>query len=91
MEVHHNDINTKKEMIDAQLGLPMVDIETAEEQYVYCSTDLILKSLVESDGEIVHGMNVLVLVNQPSQNITDSYKLMMSIDYFDWVQEEEKT
>ena len=84
MEGH--DLNTKEEMIANEVGLPMFDIETAEEQYVYCSPDLILKSLVESDGEVVHGMNVLVLVNQPSQHITDSYKLMMSLDYFDWLQ-----
>jgi len=35
-------------------------------------------------------MNLLVKVNQPSQNIKDSYKLMISADYFDWVQEEEE-
>ena len=79
-----------KEMIANEVGLPMFDLEEAKHTDVYCSDDLDIGCLVHSDGEIVDGMNLLVKVNQPSQNIKDSYKLMISADYFDWVLEEEK-
>ena len=79
-----------KEMIANEVGLPMFDLEEAKHTYVHCSDDLDIECLVHSDGEIVDGMNLLVKVNQPSQKITDSYRLMISADYFDWVLEEEK-
>ena len=78
-----------KEMIAHEVGLPMFDLEEAKHTHVHCSDDLAIECLVHSDGEIVDGMNLLVKVNQPSQNIKDSYKLMISADYFDWVLEED--
>ena len=79
-----------KEMIANEVGLPMFDLEEAKHTDVYCSDDLDIECLVHSDGEIVDGMNLLVKVNQPSQNIKDSYRLMISVDYQDFMQEEEK-
>tara|TARA_R100000315_G_scaffold62288_1_gene43117 strand:+ start:898 stop:1182 length:285 start_codon:yes stop_codon:yes gene_type:complete len=81
---------TPKEMIANEVGLPMFDLEEAEHTYVHCSDDLDIECLVHSDGEIVDGMNLLVKVNQPSQNITDSYRLMISADYLDFTTKEEK-
>jgi len=80
---------TPKEMIATEVGLPMFDLEEAKHTYVHCSDDLTIECLVHSDGEIVDGMNLLVKVNQPSQNITDSYRLMISADYFDFTKEEQ--
>ena len=80
---------TPKEMIATEVGLPMFDLEEAEHTYVHCSDDLTIECLVHSDGEIVDGMNLLVKVNQPSQNITDSYRLMVSVDYQDFTKEEQ--
>ena len=81
---------TPKEMIANEVGLPMFDLEKAKHTYVHCSDDLDIECLVHSDGEIVDGMNLLVKVNQPSQNIKDSYKLMISADYFDFVTQEDE-
>ena len=81
---------TPKEMIANEVGLPMFDLEEAEHTYVHCSDDLDIECLVHSDGEIVDGMNLLVKVNQPSQNITDSYRLMISADYLDFTTKEEE-
>ena len=81
---------TPKEMIANEVGLPMFDLEEAEHIYVHCSDDLDIECLVHSDGEIVDGMNLLVKVNQPSQNITDSYRLMISADYLDFTTKEEE-
>tara|TARA_B100000073_G_scaffold308331_1_gene279260 strand:+ start:97 stop:489 length:393 start_codon:yes stop_codon:yes gene_type:complete len=80
---------TPKEMIATEVGLPMFDLEEAEHTHVHCSDDLTIECLVHSDGEIVDGMNLLVKVNQPSQNITDSYRLMVSVDYQDFTKEEQ--
>ena len=77
-----------KEMIANEVGLPMFDLEEAKHTHVHCSDDLDIECLVHSDGEIVDGMNLLVKVNQPSQNIKDSYRLMISVDYQDFMQEE---
>ena len=79
-----------KEMIANEVGLPMFDLEEAEHTYVHCSDDLDIECLVHSDGEIVDGMNLLVKVNQPSQNITDSYRLMISADYLDFTTKDEE-
>ena len=78
---------TPKEMIANEVGLPMFDLEEAVHTYVHCSDDLTIECLVHSDGEIVDGMNLLVKVNQPSQNIKDSYRLMISADYLDFTTE----
>ena len=90
------DMNTEvydlspREMIANEVGLPMFDLEEAKHTHVHCSDDLAIECLVHSDGEIVDGMNLLVKVNQPSQNITDSYRLMISVDYQDFTTEEEE-
>ena len=78
---------TPKEMIANEVGLPMFDLEKAKHTYVHCSDDLDIECLVHSDGEIVDGMNLLVKVNQPSQNIKDSYRLMISVGYLDFTTE----
>ena len=88
------DMNTEvydlspKEMIANEVGLPMFDLEEAKHTHVHCSDDLAIECLIHSDGEIVDGMNLLVKVNQPSQNIKDSYRLMISVDYQDFTTEE---
>ena len=94
MNVHMTDMNTEvydlspKEMIANEVGLPMFDLEEAKHTHVHCSDDLAIECLVHSDGEIVDGMNLLVKINQPSQNIKDSYRLMISVDYQDFTTEE---
>ena len=88
------DMNTEvydlspKEMIANEVGLPMFDLEEAKHTHVHCSDDLAIECLIHSDGEIVDGMNLLVKINQPSQNIKDSYRLMISVDYQDFTTEE---
>jgi len=79
---------SRDEMIENEVSLYMYNFEEAEWSTVKCTEDLDIEILVHSDGEINDsGHNLLVLVNQPSTNITDAYMTMLSVDYDDFMGE----
>ena len=79
---------SRDEMIQNGVSLYMYNFEEAEWSTVKCTEDLDIEILVHSDGEINDsGHNLLVLVNQPSTNITDAYMTMLSVDYDDFMGE----
>jgi len=77
---------SRDEMIQNGVSLYMYDFEEAEWMTVECTEDLDIKILVHADGEINDsGHELLVLVNQPSASIKDSYMTMLCADYIDFM------
>jgi hypothetical protein len=79
---------SRNEMIFNCISLYMYDFEEAKLITVECTEDLDIEILVHSDGEINDsGHNLLVLVNQPSADISDAYMTMLHADYDDFIGE----
>jgi len=74
---------SKEQMIENAVGLSAFDIDTAEEITLWCKDDLKIESLCHSDAEIHDGYNLLVKVNNAEYE--DAYMLMISVDYYDFV------
>tara|TARA_R110000782_G_C14555226_1_gene385483 strand:- start:278 stop:553 length:276 start_codon:yes stop_codon:yes gene_type:complete len=79
---------SRDEMIQNGVCLYMYDFEEAEWIPVECTEDLDIEILAHSDGEVNDsGHNLLVLVNQPSADISDAYMTMLHADYDDFMGE----
>ena len=76
---------SKKQMIKNATGLPAFDIQTAKEVTLWCKGDLEIDCLCHSDAEIYDGYNLLVVVN--NSDYKDAHMLMISVDYYDFVED----
>ena len=79
---------SRNEMVENGVSLYMYDFADAEWLTVQCTKDLDIEILYHSDREINDsGHNLLVLVNQPSADISDAYMTMLHADYDDFIGE----
>ena len=76
----------RKELIKEDTSFPALDIKSGKEIYINCSDDLVIDVIHHTDEPHENGYNVMVTVNQPSQQIVDAEMLLVSVDVDDWEQ-----
>ena len=76
----------RKKLIKETTMFPALDIKSGKEIYINCSDDLVIDVIHHTDEPHEHGYNVMVTVNQPSQQIVDAEMLLVSVDVDDWEQ-----
>ena len=74
----------RKKLIEENTAFPAFDIKSGKEVYINCSEDLVIDVIHHKDEPHKEGYNVMVTVNQPSQNIIDAEMLLVSADLDDW-------
>ncbi len=74
----------RKKLIEENTAFPAFDIKSSKEIYIDCSDDLLIDVIRHTDEPHKNGYNVMVTVNQPSQNIIDAEMLLVSADIDDW-------
>lgn len=75
---------TKKQLIEENTSFPAFDIKSKKETYIDCSDDLVIDVIHHTDEPHENGYNVMVTVNQPSQQIVNAKMLLVSVDIDDW-------
>ena len=76
----------RKKLIKETTMFPALDIKSGKEIYINCSNDLVIDVIHHTDEPHENGYNVMVTVNQPSQQIVDAEMLLVSMDVDDWEQ-----
>ena len=76
----------RKKLIKETTMFPALDIKSGKEIYINCSNDLVIDVIHHTDEPHENGYNVMVTVNQPSQQIVDAEMLLVSVDVDDWEQ-----
>ena len=76
----------RKNLIEENTAFPAFDIKSGKEIYINCSDDLVIDVIHHTDEPHENGYNVMVTVNQPSQQIVDAEMLLVSTDVDDWEQ-----
>jgi len=76
----------RKNLIEESTAFPAFDIKSGKEIYINCSDDLVIDVIHHTDEPHENGYNVMVTVNQPSQQIVDAEMLLVSTDVDDWEQ-----
>ena len=76
----------RKNLIEENTAFPAFDIKSGKEIYINCSNDLVIDVIHHTDEPHENGYNVMVTVNQPSQQIVDAEMLLVSMDVDDWEQ-----
>ena len=76
----------RKNLIEESTAFPAFDIKSGKEIYINCSNDLVIDVIHHTDEPHENGYNVMVTVNQPSQQIVDAEMLLVSMDVDDWEQ-----
>ena len=75
---------SRKNLIKEDTSFPALDIKSGKEIYINCSDDLVIDVIHHTDEPHEDGYNVMVTVNQPSQQIVDAEMLLVSVDVDDW-------
>ena len=76
----------RKNLIKEDTSFPALDIKSGKEIYINCSDDLVIDVIHHTDEPHEDGYNVMVTVNQPSQQIFDAEMLLVSVDVDDWAE-----
>jgi len=76
----------RKNLIEENTAFPAFDIKSGKEIYINCSDDLVIDVIHHTDEPHEDGYNVMVTVNQPSQQIVDAEMLLVSVDVDDWAE-----
>jgi len=74
----------RKELIKESTAFPALDIKSGKEIWLGCTDDLVIDVIHHTDEPHENGYNVMVTVNQPSQQIVDAEMLLVSVDVDDW-------
>jgi len=77
----------KQKLIKETTMFPALDIKSGKEIFITCSDDLVIDVIHHTDEQHEKGYNVIVTVNQPSQQIVDAEMLLVSVDVDDWEEE----
>jgi len=73
-----------KQLVEENTAFPAFDIGQGKEVWLDCSDDLVIDVIHHTDEPHENGYNVMVTVNQPSQQIVDVDMLLVSVDVDDW-------
>mgnify|MGYP005831188329 CR=1 FL=1 len=73
-----------KQLVEENTAFPAFDIGQGKEVWLDCSDDLVIDVIHHTDEPHENGYNVMVTVNQPSQQIVDVEMLLVSVDVDDW-------
>ena len=76
----------KKSLIEETTMFPAFDIKAGEKIWLGCTDDLVIDVIHHTDEPHEDGYNVMVTVNQPSQQIVDAEMLLVSVDVDDWAE-----
>ena len=76
----------RKKLIKETTMFPALDIKSGKEIWLGCTDDLVIDVIHHTDEPHENGYNVMVTVNQPSQQIVDAEMLLVSMDVDDWEQ-----
>jgi len=84
----------RKQLIEEDTSFPAFDVWLGEETWLDCTDDLDIELVHHADSamQMVHGLNglnALVIVNQPSRNLSNRYMLVVSVDVDDFEEEED--
>ena len=74
----------RKELVEENTAFPAFDIGQGKEVWLDCSDDLVIDVIHHTDEPHENGYNVMVTVNQPSQQIVDAEMLLVSVDVDQW-------
>ena len=75
-----------KQLVEENTAFPAFDIGQGKEVWLDCSDDLVIDVIHHTDEPHENGYNVMVTVNQPSQQIVDVEMLLVSVDVDDWAE-----
>jgi len=75
-----------KQLVEENTAFPAFDIGQGKEVWLDCSDDLVIDVIHHTDEPHENGYNVMVTVNQPSQQIVDAEMLLVSVDVDDWAE-----
>jgi len=73
-----------KQLVEENTAFPAFDIGQGKEVWLDCSDDLVIDVIHHTDEPHENGYNVMVTVNQPSQQIVDAEMLLVSVDVDQW-------
>jgi len=75
-----------KQLVEENTAFPAFDIGQGKEVWLDCSDDLVIDVIHHTDEPHENGYNVMVTVNQPSQQIVDAEMLLVSVDVDQWAE-----
>ena len=75
-----------KQLVEENTAFPAFDIGQGKEVWLDCSDDLVIDVIHHTDEPHENGYNVMVTVNQPSQQIVDAEMLLVSVDVDEWAE-----